>query len=134
LRKIRIEFVLVIAVLVVTIVADTVELLESWKWVSAIKIAAAIVGLVITYQQLSRSRPYFKDLLKPSDWQSIGTGQFEVWVPQKEHKRGDTPHVRCLVPDGSSWAECFTDAQVDHQGNVRVGVTSPDTMRIEIRA
>jgi hypothetical protein len=134
-KKIRIETLIVVAVLAVTIIADTLDLAtNAWDWLKVVKIIAAVVGLVITWKQLTRSSPYHKDLLSSSDWTSVAVGEFEIQVSHRVHGRGDTPQVRCLVPDGAGWAECFTDAQVDGKGNVKVTVTSPDTMRIEIRA
>jgi hypothetical protein len=134
-KKIRIETLIVVAVLAVTIIADSIDLAtNTWDWLKVVKIVAAVVGLVITWKQLARSSPYHKDLLSPSDWTRVAAGVFETQVPYKVHGRGDTPHVRCLVRDGVGWAECFTDAEVDGKGNVKVTVTSPDTMRIEIRA
>jgi hypothetical protein len=135
MKKIRVETLVVVGVLAVTIVADSIELASTgWDGLKVVKIAAAAVGLFITWKQLARSTPYFKDLLSPSDWASIPGGSYETKIPYSVHGRGDTPHVRCLVPDGVGWAECFTDAQVDHKGNVMVTVNSPAVMRVEIRA
>lgn len=135
MKKIRIDTLIVVSVLAVTIIADTIDLVtNAWDWLKVVKIVAAVVGLMITWKQLAKSSPYHKDLLSPSDWNSVSGGVFETQVPYKVHGRGDTPQVRCLVPDGPGWAVCFTDADVDDKGNVKVTVTSPDTMRIEIRA
>ena len=134
MKKIRIETLIVVGVLAVTIVADVIDVAKAgWDWLKVVKIAAAAVGLVITWKQLARTTPYFKDLRSPSDWTSVSGGSYETTIPYNVHGRGDTPHVRCLVPDGVGWAECFTDAQVDDKGNVKVTVNSPDVMRIEIR-
>jgi hypothetical protein len=134
-KKLRIETTIVVAVLAVTIIADSIDLAKNgWDWLKLVKIVAAVFGLIITWKQLARSSPYYKDLLSPTDWTNVGGGWFETVVPCAIHGRGDTPHVRCLVSDGGGWAECFTDAQVDSKGNVKVAVTSPDIIRIEIRA
>ena len=135
MKKVRIETLIVVAVLAVTIIADSVDLAtNAWDWLKVVKILAAVIGLVITWKQLARTSPYHKDLLSPADWTVVTGGTFETEVSYKVHGRGDTPHVRCLVPDGAGWAECWTDAQVDDKGNVKVTVTSPETMRVEIRA
>ena len=81
---------------------------------------------------MKTSKPYYKEILE-SDWIAAGD-EYVTKIAKSEHNRGKFPHVRCLVPgESGGYSECFTDGEVDGEGNIVIQIGRPGSIRVEVR-
>lgn len=118
-----------IAIATLAAVIDTVYGSPVFK---ALKIISLILSFGLAIHRVRTSKPYYKEILE-SDWIAAGN-EYVMKIAKSEHKRGKFPHVRCLVPgESGGYSECFTDGEVDAEGNIVIQINQPGSIRVEVR-
>lgn len=124
-----------VALLLALVLATVAALLDSvigGVVFKALKILGLLLSLGLAIHRIRTGRPYVKDLIA-SNWTAEGQ-RYQVRVLRKEHGRGRSPRVLCLVPgELGGYAECFTGAEVNDEGDVFVIANEPAAMRLDIR-
>lgn len=98
-----------------------------------VRTAGAVISVWGGLRKAARAKPFYV-VVEPTMWNRTAEGQYAFTVPKKQHARGSTPQSRLTTEtDTGAWVECWADAQVVNKGDVKVVVTAPDRLRIEIR-
>ncbi|MCV0438351.1 MAG: hypothetical protein K5880_06950 [Hydrogenophaga sp.] len=125
------DLALLVALVLATVAAllDTVIGSVVFK---ALKILGLILSLGLAIHRIRTGKPYIKDLVV-GDWKAVGQ-RYQIRVPRAEHGRGRSPRVLCLVlGEAGGYAECFTGAEVNDEGDVFVVASEPGSLRLDIR-
>lgn len=126
------EDVALLAAVAIATLAALIDTFYGSPIFKALKILSLFLSLGLAYHRIRTSKPYFKDF-DDSSWRAVGQ-HYEVRVPKAEHKRGKSPHARCLVPGGAGgYTECLAEPEVVGDGEVVVQLDSPARLRLEIR-